>query len=65
MVKKDCYHCIHFRPRRGFVCSFTREKINEYNSYYCDRFREDSVVINMSEEQEKNALLEDIKKNKK
>lgn len=52
MVKKDCYHCIHFRPRKGNICSFTKIKILEYHSYSCNEFDDDPIIKKMSESEE-------------
>jgi len=52
MIKKDCFHCIRFRPRKGNVCFLTKTKINEYHSYYCDDFKDDTTISKLTAEEE-------------
>lgn len=66
MVKKDCFHCIRFRPNKGNICSVTRNKINEYHSYYCeDDFLEDPIVFKMSNDDEIEWDIQEQRRNKK
>ena len=65
MVKKDCFHCIHFRPAKGNICSITRNKINEYHSYCCKEFNEDPIVLKLNEEEEVDWDVREQNKKKK
>jgi hypothetical protein len=49
MFKKNCYHCINIRPRKGNLCVVLRKKIEDVNSYSCNNFRVDLVIQRIEE----------------
>ena len=53
MEKKNCYHCIYIRPKRGNMCSISKEKIANINTYFCENFKTDIFLQRMEESLDK------------
>lgn len=48
-VKKDCYHCIHIRPKRDNKCSIKQIKITDVHTFCCESFKIDTYLARVEE----------------
>jgi hypothetical protein len=49
MFEKDCYHCVHIRPRKGNLCSVLLKKVSDIHTFCCDNFKVDIVIKHIEE----------------
>lgn len=44
-IRKDCYHCLHLRPRKNNLCSELRKNVPDIHKYTCKNFRVDNWLV--------------------
>lgn len=49
MFEKDCYHCVHIRPRKGNLCSILLKKVNDIHTFCCENFKVDIFIQRLEE----------------
>jgi hypothetical protein len=46
---KNCYYCLHIRPKKSNYCIIEKRKINDVNSYWCKYFLLDKYLLQQNE----------------
>jgi len=46
-VKKNCYHCLHIRPKKNNKCIIKQVVIQQPHIFCCDHFLVDSYLVRL------------------